>query len=129
MRRHYRNPDEGRGDEELRRLERAVAEGGGRAERVRLATARLRRGDTPERPLRAALAVADQATLRVAEHLGVSIEAERAHMELPFEALRELVAIVAGDPRPRIVAHAHMRGRVAPGRHSSSGMSGSVGIP
>lgn len=99
-----RNMDEG-----LRRLERDAAGSGAKDAKMRLAVARIRAGDGPERPLREILEQANQATFAMARLIQLEVDARAASfMALPFESLRELVAITAGDPRPRLFAHAHM---------------------
>jgi len=97
-------------DENLRRLERDVAGGGGgREARLRLAVESIRRGGGPEAQLREILERANQATFAMARLRDLRVDEETMpHMALPFEAVREIVTITAGDPKPRLFAHSAM---------------------
>lgn len=94
-------------DESLRRLERAAATGA-KDDRVRLAVARIRAGEGPEQRLRAILEEANQATFTMGRLVGLDVTGKTDFMALPFESIRELVTITAGDPAPRLFAHAAM---------------------
>lgn len=101
-------------DESLRRLERAAATGA-KDDRVRLAVARIRAGEGPERRLREILEEANQATFTMGHLIGLDVTGKTDFMALPFESLRELVTITAGDPAPRLFAHAAMPVRAQDG--------------
>lgn len=75
---------------------------------MRLAVARIRAGGGPEQRLREILDEANQATFTMGRLIGLDVAGKTDFMALPFESIRELVAITAGDPRPRLFAHAAM---------------------
>lgn len=95
-------------DESLRHLERAAAASGAKVDRMRLAVARIRAGEGPEQRLREILEEANQATFTMGRLIGLDVAGKTDFMALPFGSLRELVAITAGDPSPRLFAHAAM---------------------